>query len=388
MPHYVIFTVYKSQNLDLAIAESVLSELGLKTVQLKREFVASYGYPDLLAFFKERVNSPDNAKAYTNIARALKEGTKVTVSFGVANELANDVKQFLAIRENKLSDRYKDGKKQMNSTIADVNRGVKKNSDEALNDLDKGAGRTAHGLWNSMTAPAESQTVHEGLKDVRDGLYQFGSGIFKAGIQTPLDEFLTLIGGEIDRDQTLIGLENIGRSLNTVEKEILQSVFGFSILLELIIIKEGNAGVYGIGMDRDGQNNTTYFHNNRALTRGNTIYMKNNVVGSQPWNSTLVHETTHVWQNQNGGTDYMSEALYAQVFGDGYDYQKGISQGKAWAMLNPEQQAKLVQDAYDFGYFKGKQWNDPNNPSQVERNKLIKYFDNVVPQLRNGQGAT
>ena len=57
-------------------------------------------------------------------------------------------------------------------------------------------------------------------------------------------------------------------------------------------------------------------------------------------------------------------------------------------MLNPEQQAKLVQDAYDFGYFKGKQWNDPNNPSQVERNKLIKYFDNVVPQLRNGQGAT
>ncbi|MGI8555164.1 MAG: hypothetical protein ACR2LT_02255 [Pyrinomonadaceae bacterium] len=28
--------------------------------------------------------------------------------------------------------------------------------------------------------------------------------------------------------------------------------------------------------------------------------------------ATLVHETTHVWQHQNGGDDYMIRELHAQ----------------------------------------------------------------------------
>jgi hypothetical protein len=112
--------------------------------------------------------------------------------------------------------------------------------------------------------------------------------------------------------------------------------------------------------------------------------------------STLIFETnesTHVWQAQNGGTDYISEAIYAQTFGDGYDYQLAISQGKTWAMFNPEQQAKLIGKAYEAGYFsinKG-QWIliDPLTKKVVgQRPDLALFMNGVVPQLRSGQGAT
>ena len=99
-------------------------------------------------------------------------------------------------------------------------------------------------------------------------------------------------------------------------------------------------------------------------------------------------------KNQNGGTDYMSEALYAQIFGEGYNYFNDVviqppQTPKTWFLLNPEQQAQLVEDAFRFGYFNTpKQWNDPNVPNQSDKQTLINYFDSVLPQLRAGQGAT
>ena len=384
MSQYVVFTVHQSPNLNSAIAEAVLSKLGLKGTQLRKDFVSSYGYTNLGDFFRERVNAPENAKAYTNIGRELKKHGKVTVSFGVADSLIKDIKEFLAVHDGKFKDRVKDAGKQFNSTVKDAAYGVNKNLASSVKDMDRGAGQAADGLWNSMTAPVGSERFGEGMNDVKDGFLQYETGLLKLEAQTPLDALLTLLGGEADIRQTLYTFENIGRSLNTVEREILQSVFGSSVLLEVIIIKKG-VGFYRIGKDKDAQNNTTYFHNTRALTRGNTIYMKDNPVGSPGWNSTLVHETTHVWQNQNGGTDYISEALYAQTFGDGYDYQKGISQGKSWAMLNPEQQAKLVEVAYTGGFFKTSYFVDEFGASRPD---LAKYMQNVLPQLRTGQGAT
>ncbi len=135
--------------------------------------------------------------------------------------------------------------------------------------------------------------------------------------------------------------------------------------------------------------------NTRAIMRGNTNYMKYGVVGSTAWNSVLVHETTHVWQNQNGGTDYISEALYAQSWlGDGYAYITAITtQKKTWAMLNPEQQGQLIQDAYNAGFFtvnKG-QWIERNpRTNQIigQRADLAKYMQGVMPQLLAGLGAT
>lgn len=197
-----------------------------------------------------------------------------------------------------------------------------------------------------------------------------------------------MIGADADRFQTLVGMENIGRSLNAVEKVLLMNIFGGSILYDEIIIKEGYAGIYNVG----DNNGFTLYDNQRAITRGNTIYMKDAKVGSSGWNSTLVHETTHVWQNHNGGTDYMSEALYAQIFGDGYDYADAISkQNKTWIMLNPEQQAYLIQQAFEAGYFTNGKWSttivDTSN-NQIPQQFLINYMNKVMPQVRAGLGAT
>jgi len=385
MSDSVSFTLYKSPNLDLAIAEAVLSGLGLTTTALKNEFINSYGYKDLVTFFKQVARSPVNAKAYSKVITMVKKHGKIQVLFVVPSSLAKDIREFLAIRENKFSDRVKDVVKQSNSTVADAAKGVNKNNAEALNDLDKGAGRTAQGLWNSMTRPVGSNEFGQGVQDLKGGVNQFGSGIFKAAVQSPLDAFLTLVGGDFDYKQTILGLESIGRSLNAVEEQILRSVFGNSIMLQAITIKEGYAGIYNAG----DNNGLTLTNNQRAITRGNTIYMKNAIPGSSDWNSTLVHETTHVWQNQNGGTDYISEALYAQIFGDGYDYADAVlNKNKSWAMLNPEQQGQLIQDAYDAEFFQNGLWKVPNtNPPQF-RPDLAKYMKNVLPQLRAGQGAT
>ncbi|MFY0565100.1 hypothetical protein ACN28E_14765 [Archangium lansingense] len=65
----------------------------------------------------------------------------------------------------------------------------------------------------------------------------------------------------------------------------------------------------------------------------------------------LVHECTHVWQYQHHGLGYVAESLWAQGFGDGYDYVKALRAGKPWKKMNPEQQAQLIQDAFHGGYF-------------------------------------
>jgi hypothetical protein len=101
-----------------------------------------------------------------------------------------------------------------------------------------------------------------------------------------------------------------------------------------------------------------------------------------------IQETVHVWQNQNGGTDYMGEALWAQAT-VGYGYVDDIlKNNKTWYQLNPEQQGLLIQFAYDAGFFQTGIWTVPKtNPPQF-RPDLAKYMQNVLPQLRAGQGAT
>ena len=88
----------------------------------------------------------------------------------------------------------------------------------------------------------------------------------------------------------------------------------------------------------------------------------------------------------------MSEALYAQMLGDGYGYITAITtQKKTWAMLNPEQQGQLIQDAYDAGYFKNGRWSTTKVDSQnkvIPPQFLINYMNQVKPQLLAGLGAT
>lgn len=202
--------------------------------------------------------------------------------------------------------------------------------------------------------------------DFKGGLSQMGSGLVKTFLQTPADAVLMLGGRAISAIQTMVGLEPVGRKLKDSEIAELRKVYGDSIDYSSVRLKEGNVGLFGMS--------------GRAFTHGNTIYIPKE---SMPLTTDLlVHEMGHVWQHQNGGTDYMSEALWAQNVGDGYDFEKGISQGKSWSQLNPEQQSELLQQAYASGFFDA-----PGQKFEYNGHDYTAYLNQALEQIRRGDGA-
>ncbi len=199
-----------------------------------------------------------------------------------------------------------------------------------------------------------------------EGFKQMGSGLVKTFLQTPADAVLLMGGRALSAVQTLIGVEPPGRKLSGDEIATLRQVYGNSIDYSQIRIKEGKSGLFS----------TT----GRAFTHGNTIYIPPENLPLTP--DLLVHESAHVWQHQNGGTDYMSEALYAQYLGDGYEFEKGLKEGKSWSQLNPEQQAEFLQQAQLSGYFDG-----PDRRFVYNGTDYTDALKAALQQVRAGQGA-
>ncbi|MBN9687812.1 MULTISPECIES: hypothetical protein [unclassified Corallococcus] len=199
-----------------------------------------------------------------------------------------------------------------------------------------------------------------------EGFKQMGLGLLKTVVQTPVDAILMMGGRALSAIQTLIGVEPPARKLSDSEIATLRSVYGDSIDYSSMRIKEGNSGLFSTS--------------GRAFTHGNTIYIPPDDLPLTP--DLLVHESAHVWQHQNGGTDYMSEALVAQNLGDGYDFEKGLDAGKPWSDLNPEQQAEFLQQAQLAGYFAnpaaGFHFNGKDYTAQIEA---------AIAQVRAGKGA-
>jgi hypothetical protein len=166
--------------------------------------------------------------------------------------------------------------------------------------------------------------------DVEGAKADFIKGIGGAALDT-FHAFARLTMDTISAVQVAAGLEPEGRKLRDYEIAELGKVFGNTVDFSKVKIKEGSAGI---------------FAGDRAITMGNTIYLKNDTSLS-----TLIHEMTHVWQFQVGGNDYMLKAGAAQftnwLAGNetnvAYDWTRDIDRG--WAALNPEQQAQLIQDA-------------------------------------------
>jgi hypothetical protein len=197
-----------------------------------------------------------------------------------------------------------------------------------------------------------------------DGLKDMGLGVLKVFVQTPADALLLMGGRAVSAIQTMIGVEPVGRKLKDDEIAALRAVYGDSIDYSKVRIKEGDAGLFST--------------NDRPFTHGNTIYMKNNTITTD----LLVHEMAHVWQHQNGGSDYMSEAIIGQNFGEGYDFEKGIKEGKSWSELNPEQQAELLQQAQSSSFF-----DSPNRRFVYNGTDYTDYLNDALRQVRAGQGA-
>lgn len=166
---------------------------------------------------------------------------------------------------------------------------------------------------------------------LKDGLIDIVSSIFGAVIVVVfkgLEALQSIVFGFFERTSE--------RRLTKLEEEQLKLVFKDSIYYYLVRIIEGEAGFFR-------------YPKGRALTIGNTIYLKN----EHPSLSLIVHECTHVWQYQNIGSRYTADAARAQWSNkdqEEYHWWKDVPQ-TIWSDLNVEAQAQFIQDAYDFGYF-------------------------------------
>lgn len=381
----VIVTVANQANLDVAIVKAVLAKVGLRNEGQISAFSTQHNFGDLVTYFLGQIHQYKNW--YAETAKIARLKGSVTATVNVAVEIIASIKTFLGQVVKEVKDRAVDADRQVGTGFINAGDGINKNSLESLNDLDRGGGRALYGTFNAMTAPVGSDRFNQGLNNMSDGLVQFGKGLGKMFIQTPADATVMFGGRLVSAWQTMNFLEAIGRELTANEIGVLTGVFGSSVEYGAIRIKEGYAGLLNIGKD----NGFTLYNNQQALTHGNTIYMKN--TSPSRWNEVLVHETTHVWQNQNGGTDYMLEALYAQATA-GYGYGDDIfNKKKTWALLNPEQQGQLIQDAYVNDYFLNGGWSNVRQINDSQGNGIpaafmINYMNQVKPHLRGGQGAT
>jgi hypothetical protein len=254
----------------------------------------------------------------------------------------------------KVGNFFKGAAERVGDAVHSVVTGVTSTVVGAVKNVGEGIGTFAGGVGKVFSG------------DIGGGLKQMGSGLLKTFVQTPVDAVLMLGGRALSAVQTLIGVEPPGRKLTGDEEATLRKVYGDSIDYSAIRIKEGDAGLFS--------------KSGRAFTHGNTIYIPpDNMPMSD---ELLVHETAHVWQHQNGGTDYMSEALFAQHFGDAYEFDKGLDEGKTWSQLDPEQQGEFLSQAQASGFF--------DNPGQrfIFNNKdYTDQLNAALAQVRNGQGA-
>jgi hypothetical protein len=197
--------------------------------------------------------------------------------------------------------------------------------------------------------------------------------IIKIFIQTPVDAFLLFIGKVLSSIQVLFGVEIVGRNLTSNEIATLYKIFQDSIKYDRVRIKEDRLGLFVL------------FH--APFTHGDTIYVQPNWVENDSEKmQLLVHEMVHVWQHQNHGTNYMSESLFAQTWGilrtgnrgSGYDFVRGISEGKSFERLNPEQQASLIETSYCDNFFE----NEAGKFAYCG-NDYTKYLENALKIIRN-----
>lgn len=278
--------------------------------------------------------------------------------------------------------------------IVDAGRSVINGTVEGLigfgRSVFEGVGQTLTGI-GEMLNPAPLAKVLNGdftgaWNDIQNnfskGASDVGRGLVKATVQALADTVIVALSSGVSALQTLVGLEPPSRALNQQEIAELKKVYGDTIDYSQIRLKEGFIGA------------------NQFLaphTVGNTIYIPQGWLDSsksdyqQRRNELITHETCHVWQYQNGGTDYISESLYNQAKGAisggdrgaAYSIDASIKAGKKWSELNPEQQAHLIETAYGKGLF-----DNPNARFNLDDGTdITDYVRDAIKQVRQGQGA-
>lgn len=131
------------------------------------------------------------------------------------------------------------------------------------------------------------------------------------------------------------------RPLNDREMELALSVFGSAIPLQLI------------GVD------PTSIPARKKMTVAYTTLHTINFDTSIP-EHTFIHELVHIWQYRKYGSVYISESLWAQRWGDGYNYggfeSLNLHHNAGLSSFNFEQQADIVEDYFRFKNDLSLQW--------------------------------
>ena len=177
-----------------------------------------------------------------------------------------------------------------------------------------------------------------------DAAEQFGMAFVNVPVNVVghvVDAGARVLQGVASAAQTAIGLEPPARGLNSDERAYLEAIYGDSIDYDMIRVKPGGP-----------LNDAMAPH-----TVGNTVYMPANLFDANgkltPQGlDTLGHEVGHVWQNQNGGGDYIHNALFAQLWGAitsgsrdaAYNWREALSNGESFESMNDEERAKVMED--------------------------------------------
>lgn len=128
---------------------------------------------------------------------------------------------------------------------------------------------------------------------------------------------------------------------------------------------------------------------NAPTTLGNQIRIAPDQKTNTPdWLSTLVHETTHVWQYQTQGTSYITDSIYHQLRAkramgtrDGAYFNYQLSKGRSFSDYSAEEQAQLVEDYYDITVLYAKTTSVPRWVS--ERKQDLALYEALIEQLRS-----
>ncbi|MCY1017595.1 eCIS core domain-containing protein [Pyxidicoccus sp. MSG2] len=203
----------------------------------------------------------------------------------------------------------------------------------------------------------------------REGLPLLRRGLTRVA-QLPADLVLMLGGRVVSAVQVLTGLEPPGRRLTEEEVARLRPIFGESLAYARVRLKEGRLGLLGVSR--------------RAFAHGDTVFVPGR---GPPELGLLVHELTHVWQHQHGGTAYLSAALAGQWWGDGYNWRKAVGQALRWAQLNPEQQAQFIEDAALAGLIPPSIPLPPRAKLKGWTEAALPLLDEALVCLQAGRGA-
>ena len=195
-----------------------------------------------------------------------------------------------------------------------------------------------------------SSSIVSGIKDIASGeflagLKGIGKGLIQTILQTPADAIILGLGKPFFALNTLLGLSKPSEKLTPNQNSIIDTVFQSGIDSSRMRIAEFPPWLHSIT-------------GSVPFTLGNTVLTPPEQALSA---NDLVHEGVHVWQNQTSGSSYISESLFSQGMGslfgssrnDAYQFGHALYSGSTWNELNPEQQARLIDYAFEHGFFSG-----------------------------------